>query len=150
LAGSGVRDPSGGRGWNLRFSRGLSLIELLASIAIVAVLAGAALPMAEGYAKAAREAELKRHLLEMRAAIDRHYLDAHARRPDAPEVSKYPATLEELVAKKYLRRLPADPTTGRVDWERVPYLELPRPAGLFDVRSRNRAVSTTGEPYSSW
>lgn len=130
--------------------RGLSLIELLVSIAIVAILAGTALPMAEGYAKSARESELKRNLLDLRAAIDRYYADAHAKDPAAPEASKYPASLEELVARRYLRAIPADPLTGRADYERIYYVDLPKPQGLFDVKSRARKLSSTGEFYSAW
>lgn len=129
---------------------GLSLIELLASVAIVAVLAGVALPMAEGHARAAREAELRRGLFEIRAAIDRFYLDAHAARPEAREEAKYPASLEELVTHRYLRRIPIDPFTGRAAWDPVPYRESPAGGGIFDVRSRAHAVSSTGEPYRAW
>jgi general secretion pathway protein G len=55
--------------------RGLTLIELIAAIAILAILTGAVLPIARVRIKRERETELRRDLWEMRDAID-HYKDA--------------------------------------------------------------------------
>ena len=54
---------------------GLTLVELIICVAIVAVLASAALPIARFQVKREKERELRRDLWEMRDAID-HYKDA--------------------------------------------------------------------------
>ncbi len=54
---------------------GLTLVELIITVAIVAILASAALPIARFQVKREKERELRRDLWEMRDAID-HYKDA--------------------------------------------------------------------------
>src|SRR6202042_1411941 len=54
---------------------GLTLVELIITIAIVSILATAAIPLARFQVKRTKERELRRDLWEMRAAIDA-YKDA--------------------------------------------------------------------------
>lgn len=104
--------------------RGLSLIELLVTLAIVSILAAAALPYAETTIRREKELELRRALRDVRGAIDRFNDDWRAGRipKDAEGASEdgYPRTLDVLVEgvdsgdakgarRRYLRRIPRDP-----------------------------------------
>jgi general secretion pathway protein G len=102
----------------IRSARGFTVIELVAVLALLSVLAMAALPLAELTWQRERERELKRALWEIRDAID-----AHKRAADAGRIARvgegYPASLEVLVEgvpsadgstlRYFLRRLPRDP-----------------------------------------
>ena len=55
---------------------GMTLLELILTCAILAILSGAALPLARMTVKRQKEAELHRALREMRTAIDRYKDDA--------------------------------------------------------------------------
>src|SRR4030081_3107402 len=97
--------------------RGLTLVELIVAIAILAILAGAAVPLARTTVRRERERELRRDLWEMRDAIDR-YKDAADRGAFQIKVGTegYPPDLETLVdgvdvqGKKvrFLRSIPMD------------------------------------------
>ena len=65
--------------------RGLTLVELVVTVAILAILASAAVPISIFKVKRERERELRRDLWEMRDAID-HYKDAADR--GAPTFSR--------------------------------------------------------------
>ena len=68
---------------------------------------------------------LQENLMLMRDALDKHYADA----------GKYPTSLEELVAKRYLRAIPKDPfTQSATTWTPVPPSD-PKRGGIFDVHS---------------
>lgn len=80
-------------------SRGFTLIELIVVLAIVALLLTLAMPRYFQSLDGAKEAALKENLRTTREVIDKFYADT----------GRYPDSLEELVDKKYLRRLPVDP-----------------------------------------
>ena len=66
-----------------------------------------------------------------------------------------PASLEELVRKGYLGRVPTDPFTGsnetwQVEKEDEPILPGDETLGIVDVHSGSDALSLDGTPYSSW
>src|ERR1035438_4607109 len=81
-----------------RTERGLTLIELIVTVAILAILASAAVPVARFKVKRDRERELRRDLWEMRDAID-HYKDAADRGAFQTKVDSqnYPPDLDTLV-----------------------------------------------------
>ena len=81
--------------------RGFTLIELLVVMAIIATLLSIAAPRYFGQVDTAREKALLQSLEVMRDSIDKFRADT----------GKYPATLTELVEKRYLRKLPVDPIT---------------------------------------
>src|SRR5579884_1855839 len=105
--------------------RGLTLVELLVAITIMAILAVAVLPMARITVRREKERELRRDLWEMRDAIDR-YKDAADRGMFQTKLGSegYPPDLDTLVkgvdvaGKKvrFLRRIPVDPMTGSTEW----------------------------------
>jgi general secretion pathway protein G len=120
--------------------RGFTLIELLVALAVVALLLSIAVPRYFGGISRAEEAVLKENLLLMRDAIDKHYADT----------GKYPAALEELATKKYLRAIPPDPITqSAVSWVQVPPADAAL-GGVFDVRSSAPGTGSDGRPYAQW
>jgi general secretion pathway protein G len=128
-----------------RGHRGFTLIELLIVMVIVSILAGVGLYTYNNSVTSAREAVLKQNLTGMREAIDRYYADKN----------KWPASLDTLVAEKYIRAVPVDPTTGMSDWQTA--VGEPDPSspgaepGISDVHSSSNQVSPiTGTPYAEW
>src|SRR5271168_3771412 len=111
--------------WRRRRVRGFTIIELIVSTFLLAVLTMLAIPVARVTIKREREHELRHDLWEMRDAIDR-YKDAADKGAFQIKVDSqgYPPDLETLVkgvdsnGKKlrFLRRIPVDPMTGTNEW----------------------------------
>jgi general secretion pathway protein G len=105
--------------------RGFTLVELMVVLTVIALLLSVVVPDYVGRLRRAEEAVLKENLMMMRDALDKHYGDA----------GKYPSNLQDLVAKRYLRAVPADPFTQSAStWVAVPP-DDPRKGGVYDVRS---------------
>ena len=120
---------------------GFTLIELLVVMAIIAVLLTLALPRYFHSVDRAKEAVLKENLTQMRDAIDKFYGDR----------GRYPETLEDLVEKKYLRRLPPDPITESVQsWVIVAPPDQTVKGAIYDVKSGAPGTGQDGTPYSGW
>lgn len=143
---------------------GLTLVELIITITIVAILATAALPIARFQVKREKERELRRDLWEMRDAIDR-YKDAADKGAFVTKVDSmnYPLDLQSLVngvdvqskKVKFLRRIPVDPMTGTTDWglrsnQDAPDSDSFGGQNVFDVHSKSTGVALDGTNYSSW
>src|SRR5437879_3054374 len=81
-----------------RSERGLTLVELIVTVAILSILASAAIPIARFKVKRDNERQLRRDLWEMRDAID-HYKDAADKGAIQTKVDSqnYPPDLETLV-----------------------------------------------------
>jgi len=123
----------GGRGGGA----GFTLIELLVVLAIIAMLLSVALPRYFQSIDVARETTLAENLRATRETIDKFYGDT----------GQYPASLDELVEKNYLRTLPVDPITESTQtWIIVP------PAGVkgrvFSIRSGAAGNNRLGKPYA--
>jgi len=103
---------------------GFTLVELMVVLTVIALLLSVVVPDYVGRMRRAEEAVLKENLVVMRDALDKHYADA----------GKYPGALEELVTKRYLRAIPADPFTQSPSWVAVPPSD-PKKGGVYDVRS---------------
>lgn len=149
----------------MRAPRGFTLIEMLVTLALVALLASLALPLSELSVQRAKERELRHALRTLRGAIDAYKDAADANRVERKaDASGYPPTLEVLVegvkdakdpkgAKIYfLRRLPRDPFGE--DWGLRSYdspPEDPEPGeDVFDVYSKSGGVGLNGVPYREW
>src|ERR1017187_6127811 len=144
--------------------RGLTLIELVVTVAILAILASAAVPTSCFKVKRERERELHRDLWEMRDAID-HYKDAADRGAFQTKLDSqnYPPDLETLVngvdvqTKKvrFLRRIPVDPMTGQAEWGLRSMQDDPNSdsfggQSVFDVYSKSTGTALDGTKYSDW
>ncbi len=145
-------------------TRGLTLIELIVAIAIVAILAGAAVPIARVSIKRDKEKRLRADLWEMRDAIDR-YKDAADRGAFQIKVGSegYPPDLDTLVngvdvngkKLKFLRRIPVDPMTGTTDWGLRSMQDDPQSdswggQNVFDVHTTSQDTGLDGTKYSDW
>ncbi|MDD5091663.1 MAG: prepilin-type N-terminal cleavage/methylation domain-containing protein [Candidatus Wallbacteria bacterium] len=119
-------------------NRGFTLVELAAVIAIIGLLYAAGVPVYEKAVIRARESALLENLKVMRQAIDQYYRDNMA----------YPEKLEDLVEKRYLRRIPDDPLTGMADWGTEPSGDELQ--DIYDVRSLSSDSSLDGTSYSEW
>jgi general secretion pathway protein G len=119
-----------------RASIGFTLIELLVVMAIIGVLLSIAAPRYFNHVEHARDNALRQSLVVMRDAIDKFHADSDA----------WPASLEELVTKKYLRTIPEDPHTGSRDtWT----LEAPTEgSGVYDVHSGATGNTAEGLPLA--
>ncbi len=91
--------------------RGFTLIEVLVTMAIVAMVLTLAVPRYFGNVDRVREDVLREDLYVLRDAIDKFYADKN----------HYPAELGELVTEKYLRAIPVDPfTKSERTWQVIP------------------------------
>jgi len=105
--------------------RGFTLVELMVVMTIIALLISVVVPDYIGKMRRAEEAVLQENLTLMRDSLDKHYADT----------GRYPTSLEELVAKHYLRAIPKDPfTQSAATWVAVPPGDS-RKGNVFDVRS---------------
>ena len=119
---------------------GFTLIELLVVMAILMLLLAVAVPRYYNGVDRAKEAALKQDLSVVREAIDKFYGDQ----------ARYPASLEELVEHKYIRKVPVDPITESQDtWTLVaPPQDLP--GELYDLHSGAEGTAKDGTSYAEW
>jgi len=157
----------------LHSHRGFTLIELVVTLVIVALLSTIALPVAELAVQRSREQELRAALRQIRSAIDA-YKQAwdEGRIPTAIAKSGYPETLEVLVdgaddvtspeKRKiyFLRRIPRDPyatdstLTAAETWGKRSYesgADDPQEGDdVYDVYSMASGNDLRGIPYREW
>ena len=156
-----------------RRSKGFSLIELMVTLAILALLASMAVPFAQLVQQRHKETELRDALRQIRTALDAYKQSVKEGRVDSPaDGSGYPPDLDVLwqgVADKtkpdatkiyFIRRLPRDPfypdaaappatTWGLRSYASPP--DTPAPGrDVFDVYSLSPATGLNGVPYREW
>jgi general secretion pathway protein G len=153
--------------------QGFTLIELVITVAIVALLASVALPVSELAVQRTKEQELRRTLRQVREAID-FYKQAsdEGRIRKSVGDSGYPKKLEDLAegvedqksAKKdkiyFLRRIPRDPLnsdptlSAAATWGKRSYASPPDDPregdDVFDVFSLAPGKGINGQPYRDW
>ena len=155
---------------------GFTLIELIVTVTIVAILASVAMPMLKMTLQRSKENELRANLRQIREAID-----AYKKASDEGRIKKnieesgYPPNLEILVdgvvnekdikknKLKFLRRIPLDPMSPVTsinnnelanNWGLRSYaseVESPQPGDdVFDVYSQSQQLGINGVPYAQW
>ena len=133
--------PSRGSGSASRWrTGGFTLIELLVVMAIIGLLLSLAVPRYYRSVERAKEAVLRENLANVREAIDKFYADR----------GRYPDDLEDIVSKKYLRRLPIDPLTGSTSTWLLTPPDDPSKGGLMDVQSGAPGKARDGTSFESW
>lgn len=135
--------------------KGLSLLELIVCTLIIGILSTTAVPIAKNVVRQQKEELLREHLKEMRRAIDRYYEKKSAKEPGLDDAAYFPASLEELVENRLLRKIPLDPFTEKADWKTrsttdAQNAEISDMRNVFDVFSASDKLDLKGRPYSSW
>jgi len=153
--------------------KGFTLTEMLVAAAILAVLAGAILPLAKVAVQREKEIELRRSLRLIREAIDAYKKMADENKIEIDkDTDGYPPNLEALVngvklkseakektsgekLKKFLRRIPRDPMAKSTEWGLLSTQDAPDAMvwgeqNVFDVYSRSRGKALDGTKYSEW
>jgi general secretion pathway protein G len=120
-------------------ARGFTLIELLVVLAIIGGLLSLAAPRYLHRVDLAKETVLVSDLATMRDALDKFFGDT----------GRYPANLDELVARRYLRRIPPDPITESTDSWVVVAPPAPDQGAVYDVKSGAAGKTVDGRPYSA-
>ena len=109
----------------MKKGQGFTLVELMVVMTIIALLISVVVPDYIGKMRRAEEAVLQQDLALMRESLDKHYADT----------GRYPGSLDELVAKHYLRAIPKDPfTQSAATWVAVPPQDN-RKGNVWDVKS---------------
>ena len=145
--------------------RGFTLAELVMVVALIAVLAAMALPVAKFTVKRHKEAELRLALRQVRTAIDEYKrMSDQGLIPVKIGGEGYPESLEELVEGveivgqetkiRFLRRIPVDPMT-RDEWMLRSYqddLDATSWGGenVYDIRTSSEGTAIDGTKYSDW
>jgi general secretion pathway protein G len=121
---------------------GFTLVELLLVLLLVALLASIVGPTVTAGLQRSRESTLKHDLRVMRQALDDYYGDQ----------GHYPPALEDLVEKRYVRRVPPDPLTGKNDtWVLTQSdQEGEKVSGVSDVHSGAEGQAIDGTNYKDW
>ncbi len=157
-------------------SSGLTLIELVITVAILSVLALLVMPTTQMTAKRAKEIELRRNLRIVRTAID-EFKTSYDKAVDEKKIlasvdkTGYPETLQQLVdgydfgglysyKKKFLRSIPVDPFNPpkpgeELKWTLRSYKDEPDSTtwggeDVYDVHSTSTETAIDGTKYNEW
>jgi general secretion pathway protein G len=151
----------------IRNLNGVTLIELIAVMAIISILATGILPLSVITYKRTKEIELKQNLRIIRKAIDKYkrLVDEEKIEKDAL-ASGYPKDLNVLVEgvnlkgpvpkkEKFLRRIPKDPMTEDGEWGLRSYTDDPDSdiwggQDVYDVYSTSDKEALDGTYYRDW
>ena len=153
---------------------GFSLIELMVTLAIIAMVASAVLPLSQLTVQRSKEVELRAALRELRNAIDAYKKAGdEGRIKKNAEMSGYPSSLEVLVEGvedlkdfknkrkiKFIRSIPRDPMqldtslTNAQTWGNRSYdsdWDSPQAGDdIYDVYSMSDKTAINGLPYREW
>ena len=147
-----------------RSQQGLTLVELIVTVAILGILASVAYPIARFRIQRQKEQVLRDDLWTLRHAIDK-YKDAADRKAFQVSIDSngYPPDLDSLVkgvdvqGKKlrFLRQIPTDPMTGKKDWALRSMQDDPESDSwggqdVFDVHSASEGTGLDGTKYNTW
>jgi general secretion pathway protein G len=143
---------------------GVTLIELIIVVTILAILATAAIPAVKFTVKRQKERELRADLWEMRRAIDAYkdVADLGGIQTKA-DSNNYPPDLQTLVEgvdvkgkkMRFLREIRKDPMTGNTDWglrsnQDEPDSDSFGGQNVFDVYSKSQGTALDGSKYNTW
>ena len=126
-------------------SEAFSLLEMMMVVTVILILASISTPFHRTAVIRAREAVLRQHLFTLRSLIDEFTRDN----------GRAPLSLDEIVEKGYLTRLPTDPFTGSNEtWGETKEDQALSPnqktLGIMDVHSGSEETSLEGTSYNTW
>lgn len=157
--------------------KGFTLVEMIVTLTILAVLAGAVIPLAKTAVKREKEIDLRRNLRLIREAVDAFKKLADEKKIETGDDSEgYPPDLETLVKGvelkgdaggkegkssgekrliRFLRRIPKDPMTNTTDWGLRSYQddsdsETWGGENIYDIFTKSRATGLDGTKYRDW
>ena len=107
--------------WRRR--HGFTLIEMLVVMTLIGMLLMIAAPRYFATLDNSRVKVQQQNLATIRDAIDKFFADQ----------GKYPDTLDDLVAKRYLRQVPMDPLSESTNWAVVAPQD-PTQGAVYDVQ----------------
>jgi general secretion pathway protein G len=151
----------------LKRSRGYSLVELAIVAAMLLILSAMIVPVTRFAVTRQKEAELKFALRQMREAIDDFKrMSDQGLIPVELDTEGYPKTLEKLTdgveivgqikkKKKFLRKIPIDPMTGKAEWGMRSYQDEPDTTSwgrqnVYDVFSLSEGTALDKTKYKDW
>jgi general secretion pathway protein G len=114
--------------------RGFTLIEMLVVMTLISLLLTLAVPRYFSALDNGRLSVQRQNLATMRDAIDKFFGDQ----------GKYPETLDDLVAKRYLRQIPIDPLSEMSNWIVVAPAD-PTLGAVYDVQAAPRPETPNSE-----
>jgi general secretion pathway protein G len=118
---------------------GFTLIEMLVVMTLIALLLTLAVPRYFGSVDSGKLTVQRQNLATIRDAIDKFSAD----------LGRYPDSLDELVAKHYLRRIPVDPVSELATWTIVAPAD-PTQGSVYDVTpSSSPASAPAGAPAAA-
>src|SRR6266699_1919625 len=147
---------------------GVTLVELVVTIAVMSILAGALIPITKFTVKRQKELELRRDLRTMRQAIDlyKKFCDTGVIQKSGVDSECYPPDLDTLVQGvektgalgqkiKFLRRIPLDPMIKSKDWGLRSYQDEPDSTSwghenVYDVYNTATGKALDGTSYKDW
>ena len=152
--------------------KGFTLVEMLVTMGILAILAAAILPLAKNAVKREKEIDLRRSLRILRTAIDEYKKMADEKKFEFDEDTEgYPPDLDILVEgieikeseegneveriHKFIRRIPMDPMTNSLEWGKRSYqddLESDAWGGenVYDIYTKSPGIALDGTKYREW
>ena len=150
-----------------RSMAGFTMVELAVVAAMIAILAAMAVPVARYSLRRQKELELRFELRVLREAIDKYkQMSDSGLIPLEVGGEGFPPDLETLVKgvnlvgqtskkKRFLRRIPIDPMTGKVEWGLRSYQDEPDSfawggQNVYDVYSLSESKGLDGSHYKDW
>ncbi len=158
-------------------TKGFTLLEMVVTLSILALLTTVALPVITTSVKRDKEIELRQNLRLIRQAIDdyKRLADEKKIKVDSDSYG-YPPDLETLVQGveveqeateaagrktnkktlvRFLRRIPLDPMTDSYEWGLRSYQDKPDSnswggENVYDVYSRSQATALDKSKYRDW
>lgn len=146
----------------------MSLVELVVTVAILGILAGALVPIVKFTVKRQKELELRRDLRMMRQAIDQYkkFCDTNVIQKNGVDSECYPPDLDTLVDGvektgalgqkiKFLRRIPIDPMTKTQEWGMRSFQDDADSSSwghenVYDVFTTSSGKALDGTQYKDW
>ncbi len=135
--------------------RAVTFVELMICVSVISVIAASALALSETGSRLSREFELKTILRTVRNAIDRYYEISLEKSPALMDKLHYPKNLNELVEKKFLRKLPVDPFTGLSDFRIISSTdeidsEETNGENVYDIKSSSDYIAVDNSKVNQW